>query len=807
MINGIGDTTATTTTNVSGNYSFTGLVPGTQYRVAFSMPAGFTTASPRKLGADSSLDSDGPISDIVLLGSGQNNTSIDAGFYRDVRVGNYVWNDADRDGFQDATEVGIGGVVVNLTGTSGSGGSVNRTTTTATNGSYTFNALPPGTYQVSIAASNLAAGGALNGYTASPTLFGSDRSLDSNANPSSTSPATLVSGSSDLTVDFGYFLDMTKVCVNLYLEGNTATSGQAGNIITFASGVIAAKASAFSRDSAGNWAAAYLGRFGGGLGVTDSSEGTGSGNTHTVDNLGRNNYILFEFSQGVTIDTAFLGYVAGDSDIRVWIGNANNAFNNHYTLSDSFLSGLGFSEVNVGGGSTRTADLNAGHLTGNILVISANTGDTSPNDQFKIAELGLCAMVPTAHSGTKFFSVDDDANKTFRYDSVGTFTQDFGVASASPRGITSNVSGSNVWIGDTTGRIYNYTSAGVHVANWSSRVSGLQGVTTNGTHIWTVNDVTDRVYYYPNGTTIANGSSVLPASSFPLNYYNSNPMDLTTDGKFIWVVNEGNAAGGAGDMVFKYTVSGTFLGRWQLDSANARPTGITIDPAGGNKLWIVDNATDRIYEYSGASGCVAGGLIASKSYALAPGNTNPQGIADPPGPGEEAIAVESSQVVNEQYVNPAINPSFNSFNATDVNSDGVTSPIDALLIINRLNAQQLGSEVTSEAWIYDDVSNDRAISPLDALLVINQLNADRLAPTEAMAPPVPEVDPAVADSPAADSSVPETTGLGAGEGESWAARDAYFAGYDPSLIFESESEFTAVRNIDRNVRSIRRITR
>jgi uncharacterized repeat protein (TIGR01451 family) len=804
LINGVGDTVVSTTTISNGTYSFTNLTPGTQYRVAFGLPTGYTSASPRKQGIDTSLDSDGLISDIIILGSGQNNTTIDAGFYKEVKVGNFVWNDLDKDGFQDSTEVGIGGVAISLTGTSGSGAAINLSTSTAANGSYMFSPLPPGTYQISVAPFNFASGGVLNGYAASPTLAGTDRALDSNVNPSATSPATLVSGSSDLTIDFGYYVDSTNVCVNLYLEGNTATSGTSGNIITFSAGIISAKASAFSRDSAGTWATAYLGRYGGGLGVTDTSEGNGSNDSHTVDNIGRNNYVLFEFSQGVTIDTAFLGYVVGDSDMKLWIGNASNAFNSHYTLSDAFLTGLGFSEVNLGAGNTRTADVNAGNLTGNILVISANTGEASPNDRFKIAELSLCAMVPTASAGTKFFSVDDDANKTFKYNSVGTFTQDFAIASKDPRGITSNVSGSNVWIGDHSGRIYKYTSDGVQVANWSSNINKLQGVTTNGTHIWTVSDESDRVYYYPNGTTIANGSSVQPETSFKLNAYNTNPTDLTTDGTYIWVVNEGNIAGGAGDMVFKYSLSGTYLGRWQLDAANLRPTGITVDPAGGNRIWIVDNSTDRIYEYSGATGTISGGLVASKSYALAAGNTNPQGIADPPGPSDEGVARESSLAVNEQYINPDVNPYFNSFNATDVNSDGVTSPLDALLVINRLNAMRSGLSLESESWLFDDVSNDASLSPLDALLVINQLNSGRQSIASTVAAPTPEVTPTTENA--------EVTGaidsdLGAGEGESAAGTDAYFADYGEqfqSFVADWESERPRAAAVDKSFLSLRR---
>ena len=624
----------------------------------------------------------------------------------------------------------------------------------------------------------------LSQFAASPTLVGTSRSGDSNTNPSATSPATLASGAVDPTVDFGFYLALAKVCTNLYLEGNTATSGTFGNILTVSSGSIAAKVSAFSRDSAGKWETAYLGRFGGGLGVTDRSEGTGSGNAHTVDNLTRNNYVLFEFSQAVTVDNAFLGYVAGDSDIKIWIGNANNAFNSHYTLSDAFLTGLGFTEVNLGAGSTRTADFNAANNTGNILVISAAVGEA--NDQLKIAELALCANVPMTSSWTKYFSVDDDSHKTFQYGTLGELRQEFAVAPTTPRGITTNVSGSNVWVADYSGRIYNYTSSGAHVANWSSKITGLQGLTTDGTNIWTVSESTDKVYYYQGATTYANGSTVAPKSWFSLNYYNSNPTGITTDGTYIWVVNEGNLAGGVGDMVFKYTKSGSYLGRWQLDAANGRPTGITIDPSGGNRIWVVDNGTDRIYEYAGATGLTSGGLLAAKSYALAAGNGNAQDIADPPSTDGVAEAMESSLAVNEQFINPSVNPYNNSFNATDVNSDGTTSPADALAVINRLSAIRRGETLSNDRWFYDDVSNDGELSPIDALLVINYLSSDRNS-TPTMPP---EVMPGEPDTGVGSLESSEEVSVGSDEsngidegltGEGEQAVDYFFAGYDWQL--------------------------
>ena len=48
----------------------------------------------------------------------------------------------------DPSEAGIGSVTLTLTGTNDLGNSVNATTTTAADGTYSFNNLRPGTYQV-----------------------------------------------------------------------------------------------------------------------------------------------------------------------------------------------------------------------------------------------------------------------------------------------------------------------------------------------------------------------------------------------------------------------------------------------------------------------------------------------------------------------------------------------------------------------------------------------------------------------------------------------------------------------------------
>ncbi len=68
----------------------------------------------------------------------------------------------------------------------------------------------------------------------------------------------------------------------------------------------------------------------------------------------------------------------------------------------------------------------------------------------------------------------------------------------------------------------------------------------------------------------------------------------------------------------------------------------------------------------------------------------------------------------------------NAVDSLDVNADGVISPVDALLVVNRLNSSQ-SRQLPNERPAKDpylDVTGDYAVSPLDALLVVNLLNSD-----------------------------------------------------------------------------------
>ena len=391
LINGVGDTTAITTTGTDGFYEFTGLTPGVEYQVQFAAPAGtvFTGQNVGNDTSDSDADTTTGKTQIVTLGSGEHNPTLDAGVILvtpkiDIeKTTNGPSNSNATAPDYDNEDAANGAGVPVLT----PGSSVTWTYKVTNTGNVAF-----AKNDVAIVDDNGTTGNTADDLSVANGKI-TYQSGDTNTNN------LLDPGEAWLYKATGTVQNLTAAgaATTFDFSGSSATDGSDGNVRTFTSGALSVKTSAFSRDqSTGTWAQAYLGSYGGGLGVTDSSE-SGSGDTHTVDNLGgRDNYVLFEFNQNVVVDSAFLGYVVGDSDMSVWIGTRSDPFNNHDTmLSDADLTALGFTEVNLTDlSSTRLADLNAGNVSGNVLVISGWTGDTTPEDRFKIENLTVRQSSP-----------------------------------------------------------------------------------------------------------------------------------------------------------------------------------------------------------------------------------------------------------------------------------------------------------------------------------------------------------------------------------------------------------------------------
>lgn len=216
-----GSVVQSTTTDANGNYNFGSLCPG-NYAVEVDTPAGFTS-SPTLGTPDAALDSDASgVS--VPLGLNEHNPTIDFGFYTPCtgRIGDRVWFDANRNGIQDAGEIGIAGVTVQLLDASDS---VIGTAVTDGSGNYLFNGLCAGTYSVRVVDATLPAGVVATDVNAS----GSTTANDSNPNPSTV--VLPASNSSNLTIDFGYYTPCTgKIGDFVWNDANSNGIQDAGEL-------------------------------------------------------------------------------------------------------------------------------------------------------------------------------------------------------------------------------------------------------------------------------------------------------------------------------------------------------------------------------------------------------------------------------------------------------------------------------------------------------------------------------------------------------------------------------------------------
>jgi hypothetical protein len=278
LLNSVGDTIATTTTNGSGFYVFNN-VPEGDYQIAFntSTATGSWTSSPNNIGGDDTKDSDqDPITLVTPVFSfnpaNGNDFTHDAGFYTPVKdtirftlptdstrtecdlvlengtnggtttrlcdggtagsnaygtwvvnevgcltfnsnnlsgndvaticvvttdslgrtdttifivtvtprgsIGNYVWNDTNGDGVQDATESGVADVTVYLLNAAGD---TVATTTTDANGQYVFTNVPEGNYSIAFDPSTTG-----TGYEFTGQDLGGDDTKDSDPNATGT---------------------------------------------------------------------------------------------------------------------------------------------------------------------------------------------------------------------------------------------------------------------------------------------------------------------------------------------------------------------------------------------------------------------------------------------------------------------------------------------------------------------------------------------------------------------------------------------------------------------------------------------
>ena len=211
----------TTTTDASGNYTFTRLplgsykvevVPGNvtlngdtvalsdyTQTLAYGSSASRTDAGKGKLTTPTA---------ITLTAAAPTASKIDFGFVKPASIGDYVWFDANKDGIQDADEYGVAGVRVTLVDSldrpvvDANGNTVAAVTTDA-NGKYTFENLLPNPERMLAQNGNDSYTVRFTppaGYTGTTSNAGTDADTDSNG---PTPKVTLSEGQKDMSIDFG----------------------------------------------------------------------------------------------------------------------------------------------------------------------------------------------------------------------------------------------------------------------------------------------------------------------------------------------------------------------------------------------------------------------------------------------------------------------------------------------------------------------------------------------------------------------------------------------------------------------------
>ncbi|MBL0310350.1 MAG: T9SS type A sorting domain-containing protein [Bacteroidetes bacterium] len=189
-------------TDGNGKYLFKDLAAGSYYVGFSNLPSGYSFTTQNN-GSDDSKDSDPNATtgktDCFNLAQCECKMTVDAGLkYNNpcAQVGNFVWDDKDKDGKQDANECGVKNVKVTLYNCSNN--SVVATKYTDSKGMYLFTNLPAGSYYIGF--SNLP-----SGYSFTTQNAGSDDSKDSDVgcNNGKTSCFTLTNCECNQTIDAG----------------------------------------------------------------------------------------------------------------------------------------------------------------------------------------------------------------------------------------------------------------------------------------------------------------------------------------------------------------------------------------------------------------------------------------------------------------------------------------------------------------------------------------------------------------------------------------------------------------------------
>ena len=292
-----------TLTDAQGKYLFDSLTTDS-YRVQFVKPVSFDSFATQNSGTDDTKDSDvgtTGLSQLINIDTSKlpsdtlrNNLNIDAGLKPKYgSIGDYVWNDSNNNGLQDATETGISGIIIELYASDAIGlpiGSPLKKDTTDANGKYLFTGLSAGNYVVKVVTSSLPSGSQLT----TKQDIGTNDAIDSDVNPSTGLSDKITINPYDatkkdiLTVDGGIYSPLGSIGDFVWKDTNNNGLQDSGEV-----GVGNVKLELYASDALGNP-----------IGAAINTTTTNTSGFYTFNNLPKGDYVVRIITS--TLPTSFV---------------------------------------------------------------------------------------------------------------------------------------------------------------------------------------------------------------------------------------------------------------------------------------------------------------------------------------------------------------------------------------------------------------------------------------------------------------------------------------------------------------------
>ncbi len=535
----------TTTTDASGNYTFTNVLPGS-YALTESNPSGYTSTGDVEGANDDSI--------AITVTSGTAMTGQDFFDVQFASISGHVYEDLNGDGSFDAGEPEISGVEIGL--------SNGLTTTTDASGVYTFTNLTAGSY--TLTESNP------SGYTSTGDVAG--------ANDDRIPGVVLTSGGSVTDQDF---FDAQPVTVSgtVYDDTNGDGNFDAGELGI--SGVEIGLSNGLTTTTDANGVYTFTNVLPGSYALTESNL---SGYTSTGDVEGANDDTI---NLTVTSGTAVTGQDFFDTQPVTVSGTVYDDTNGdgNFDAGELGISGV---EIGLSNGLTTTTDASGNYTFTNVLPGSYTLAESNPSGYTSTGDveganddaINLTVTSGTAVTGQDFFDVQFAGISGHVYEDLngnGTFDAGepgkAGVVISLSNGLTTTTNASGV-----------YTFTNLTPGSYTLTETNPSGYTSTG-DVAGANDDTITVTLGAGGST---GNDFFDAQPVPVRgtVYDDTNGDGNFDAGELGIsgveIGLSNGLTTTTDASGNYTFTNVLPGTYALTESNPSGYSSTGDVEGGN---------------------------------------------------------------------------------------------------------------------------------------------------------------------------------------------------------------------------------